>query len=82
MLGGVQYLRIDDEGLHVTVKGEPRVIACDTVVVCAEQQSRTDLSEGLERKRVPMTVIGGARLAAELDAMRAIDDGVRLAVRL
>ena len=82
MLGGVQYLRIDDEGLHVTVKGEPRVIACDTVVVCAGQQSRTDLSEGLERNRVPMTVIGGARLAAELDAMRAIDDGVRLAVRL
>ena len=82
MLGGVQYLRIDDEGLHVTVKGAPRVIACDTVVVCAGQQSRTDLWEGLDRKRVPMTVIGGARLAAELDAMRAIDDGVRLAVRL
>jgi 2,4-dienoyl-CoA reductase (NADPH2) len=46
------------------------------------QQSRTDLSEGLERNRVPMTVIGGAHLAAELDAIRAIDDGVRLAVRL
>ena len=79
MLGGVRYERIDNAGLHILVGDEPRVIPADTVVVCAGQQSCADLLEPLRRQGVDVCVIGGASKAAELDAMRAIDDGVRVA---
>jgi 2,4-dienoyl-CoA reductase (NADPH2) len=82
MLGGVRYERIDDAGLHILVGDEPRVIPADTVVVCAGQQSCADLLEPLRRRGVDLCVIGGASKAAELDAMRAIDDGVRVAIGL
>jgi len=82
MLAGVRYERIDEAGVHIVVGDEPRVIPADTVVVCAGQQSRSDLLEPLRRRRVEVSVIGGALKAAELDAMRAIDDGVRAAIGL
>ena len=82
MFGGVRYERIDDAGVHIVVGDEPRLIPADTVVVCAGQQSCTDLLEPLRRRGVEVSVIGGALKAAELDAMRAIDDGVRVAIGL
>jgi 2,4-dienoyl-CoA reductase (NADPH2) len=80
MLGGVSYERIDDAGLHVQVHGEPRLLAVDNVVICAGQLSRRELQAGLEG--VETHLIGGARLAGELDAKRAIEEGVRLAASL
>jgi 2,4-dienoyl-CoA reductase (NADPH2) len=82
MLGGLRYERIDDAGVHVAVGDEAWVIAADTVVVCAGQQSRANLLEPLRLRGVGVSVIGGALKAAELDAMRAIDDGVRVAIGL
>ena len=82
MLGGVRYDRIDDAGLHVIVDGAPRVIPADTIVVCAGQQSRTELLEPLRQRGVATFVIGGASRAGELDAVRAIDEGVRVAMSL
>jgi 2,4-dienoyl-CoA reductase (NADPH2) len=82
MLGGVRYERIDEAGLHIAIGDEPRVIPADTVVLCAGQQSRSDLLEPLRSRGIDTSMIGGALKAAELDAMRAIDDGVRVAVGL
>ncbi|NKB34014.1 MAG: NAD(P)-binding protein [Pseudomonadales bacterium] len=79
MLAGCQYVRIDDQGLHVLVNNEPRTLEIDNVVVCAGQEPLRELTEGLTR---PYHLIGGADVAAELDAKRAIDQGTRLAVEL
>ena len=79
---GVTYERIDDEGLHLTVGGRSRVLAVDDVVVCAGQESRRELVEPLQAAGAPVHLIGGADLAAELDAKRAIDQGTRLAATL
>jgi len=79
MLGGAQYDRIDDAGLHLTVNGESVVLEVDTVVVCAGQVSVNELEGPLAAAGVPTYKIGGAQLAAELDAKRAIDQGSRLA---
>ncbi|HEX4882906.1 MAG TPA: NADPH-dependent 2,4-dienoyl-CoA reductase [Casimicrobiaceae bacterium] len=82
MVGGVEYVRIDDAGLHVKVDGMPQVIAADTVIVCAGQEPRRELVDGLKSIQVPFTLIGGADVAAELDAKRAIDQGTRVALVL
>ncbi|MGE4429026.1 MAG: FAD-dependent oxidoreductase [Solirubrobacteraceae bacterium] len=82
MVGGVAYDRIDDDGLHVTVDGRPRTFAVDNVVICAGQESRRDLVAPLRDAGASVHVIGGADVATELDAKRAIDQGVRLAARL
>ena len=79
---GCQYDRIDDAGLHYTVNGESRTFDCDTVVICAGQEPSQDLARQLQRMRVPVDLIGGARVAGELDAKRAIDEGTRLAYSL
>lgn len=79
---GVTYDRIDDDGLHLTVDGEPRVLDVDHVVVCTGQESVRDLVEPLEAKGVTVTVIGGADVAAELDAKRAIKQGTEVAAAL
>ena len=79
---GVTYERIDDAGLHITVRGRARVLEVDDVVVCAGQESRRDLLEELQAGSTPVHVIGGADAAAELDAKRAIDQGTRLAASL
>jgi 2,4-dienoyl-CoA reductase (NADPH2) len=80
MLGGVDYERIDDAGLHITVHGEPRLLDVDNVVICAGQSSRRELQAGLVGQETHL--IGGALLAGELDAKRAIEEGVRLAISL
>ncbi|MFT7518127.1 MAG: 2,4-dienoyl-CoA reductase (NADPH2) [Kiritimatiellia bacterium] len=82
MLSGVSYIKIDDEGLHIEVSGEAQVLNVDNVVVCAGQTSRDELLEPLRAAGTQVHVIGGAKLAAELDAKRAIDQGIRLAVSL
>ena len=82
MLGGVQYRRIDDQGLHVTVDGTERLIPADTVVVCAGQEPRRELLEAARATGAAVHLIGGADLAAELDAKRAIAQGTQLAATL
>jgi len=75
MLPGVSYERIDASGVHVTVRGKPKLIEADTVVICAGQVEETSLVEPLrELGKTPM-IIGGAKFAGELDAMRAIAEG-------
>lgn len=85
MVGGVNYERIDADGLHVSF-GEARenqqLIAADTVVLCAGQESRRDLADALELAGVTCHVIGGADVAAELDAKRAINQGTRVAAAI
>ena len=85
MVGGVNYERIDAQGLHVSygeARERPEVIACDTVVLCAGQVPERGLADALEAKGVRVHVIGGADVAAELDAKRAIDQGTRVAAAL
>ena len=82
MLGGVSYERFDDEGLHVRIDGVARVLPVDHVVVCAGQEPNRSLLDALTAAGMPTHVIGGADVAAELDAKRAIDQGTRLAARL
>ncbi|WP_447893810.1 FAD-dependent oxidoreductase [Vreelandella sp. GE22] len=81
-LSGCEYVRIDDEGLHIRLAGEAQVLKVDTVVVCAGQESVRDLLAPLEQAGPEVHVIGGADEAAELDAKRAIDQGMRLAASL
>ncbi|WP_439153999.1 FAD-dependent oxidoreductase [Yoonia sp.] len=82
MIGGVNYEKIDSAGLHIT-KGEaresPSVIAADTIVLCAGQVPERSLADALIAAGRRVHVIGGADVAAELDAKRAIDQGTRLA---
>ncbi|GGN93074.1 NADPH-dependent 2,4-dienoyl-CoA reductase [Actinoplanes lobatus] len=82
MLRGVEYQRIDDEGLHITVGGAARVLEVDTVLLCAGQTSVRDLATPLTERGVSVHVIGGADVAAELDAKRAIKQATELAARL
>jgi 2,4-dienoyl-CoA reductase (NADPH2) len=82
MIGGVNYERIDDAGLHITVDGEARTLPVDTIVVCAGQESRRELLAPLQAAGITVTLIGGADVAAELDAKRAIDQGTRVAAAL
>ncbi|MEU2076951.1 NADPH-dependent 2,4-dienoyl-CoA reductase [Streptomyces sp. NPDC013489] len=82
MVAGVSYDRIDDEGLHVTIGGEQQLLPVDTVVLCAGQEPRRDLYEELVAAGRVAHLIGGADVAAELDAKRAIDQGTRLAATL
>jgi 2,4-dienoyl-CoA reductase (NADPH2) len=83
MLAGVQYDRIDDAGLHITVGGVSKLLEVDNVVICAGQESLAELMPSDETKAGPrFHKIGGAALAAELDAKRAIREGAELAARL
>jgi 2,4-dienoyl-CoA reductase (NADPH2) len=78
-LSGVRYRKVDDLGLHIEVGGVGRVLEVDHVVVCAGQLSENGLLDGLQAAGVRAHLIGGARLAAELDALRAIHEGAALA---
>ncbi|MEU3230980.1 FAD-dependent oxidoreductase [Nocardiopsis alba] len=82
MVAGADYRRIDDEGLHLTVNGEERVLDVDTIVVCAGQDPRRDLADRLIAAGHAVRLIGGADVAAELDAKRAIKQGTELAAAL
>ena len=79
---GATYDRVDDDGLHVTVDGEAQVLACDHVVVCAGQDSVRALHDELVAAGRTPHLIGGADVAAELDAKTAIDQGTRVAAAL
>ena len=82
MVGGVNYERIDDDGLHISfgeARENPEVIAVDNVVICAGQLSERSLADALSDEGITCHVIGGADVASELDAKRAINQGVRLA---
>ena len=82
MVAGVDYLRIDDAGLHTTVNGEPRLFEVDTVIVCAGQTPLRTLYNDLRAAGVKAHLVGGAFEAAELDAKRAIDQASRLAAEV
>ncbi|GGX75473.1 NADPH-dependent 2,4-dienoyl-CoA reductase [Streptomyces minutiscleroticus] len=82
MLAGVRYDRIDDAGLHLTVDGAARVLPVDTVVLCTGQEPRRELYEELRAAGREAHLIGGADVAAELDAKRAIKQGTELAAAL
>ena len=83
MLNSVEYLKIDDAGLHIRIgEGEPQLLAVDTVIICAGQDPLRELQAGLEAGGQKVSLIGGADVASELDAKRAIDQGSRLAAAL
>ncbi|MGW2073679.1 FAD-dependent oxidoreductase [Streptomyces sp. NPDC001953] len=82
MVPGVTYDRIDDAGLHLTVDGESRLLEVDTIVLCSGQEPRRDLYEELVAAGRTPHLIGGADVAAELDAKRAIRQGTELAAAL
>jgi len=82
MMGGVEYLGVDDTGLRIRVEGVEQCLDVDHVVVCAGQQSNRSLLDELTAKGLNAQVIGGADVAAELDAKRAIDQGSRVAAAL
>jgi 2,4-dienoyl-CoA reductase (NADPH2) len=82
MLSGVTYRRIDDAGLHITVDGQERTLPVDNVVVCAGQEPQRELQADLQAAGVTVHLIGGADKAEELDAKRAIKQGLELAVAL
>ncbi|MDR0278111.1 MAG: NADPH-dependent 2,4-dienoyl-CoA reductase [Paucimonas sp.] len=83
MLNSVEYLGIDDAGLHIRIgEGEPQVLAVDNVVICAGQDPLRELQDGLVAAGQSVHLIGGADVAAELDAKRAINQGSRLAAAL
>ena len=84
-LSGVNYERITDDGLHISFganRQRPQLLAVDNIVVCAGQEPVRDLEDGLRRNGLTPHIIGGAALAVELDAKRAIRQGTELAARL
>ena len=84
MLNSVEYLKIDDAGLHIRIgeAGEPQVLPVDNIVICAGQDPLRELQDGLVAAGQNVHLIGGADVAAELDAKRAINQGSRLAAEL
>lgn len=82
MINNVQYDKIDDKGLHVTINGKPELLEVDNVIICAGQVSNNKMYEPLKAKGLNVHLIGGADLASELDAKRAINQGSRLAAAL
>jgi 2,4-dienoyl-CoA reductase (NADPH2) len=82
MLAGVDYQRIDDDGLHIRSGASERLLAVDNVILCAGQESENALAEELRQQGRPVHVIGGALRAAEIDAERAIREGTVLAAAL
>ncbi|WP_394205314.1 FAD-dependent oxidoreductase [Shewanella waksmanii] len=82
MQTGVSYQSFDDKGLHISVDGNAQILDVDNVVLCAGQESNTQLVEEMKASGLPVHLIGGVDVAAELDAKRAIRQGAELAVAL
>jgi len=82
MLAGVDYERIDEAGLRLRAGGVLQALRVDTIVICAGQEPRRELAFTLAQAGVACTLIGGADVAVELDAKRAIDQGTRVALAL
>jgi 2,4-dienoyl-CoA reductase (NADPH2) len=79
MWNEVEYLKIDDEGLHINLKGQAQVLEVDHVILCAGQEPMRDLYAPLVAAGIKVHLIGGAKEAAELDAQRAIAEGFLIA---
>jgi len=82
MLNKAEYKKIDDKGLHISVDGNEQLLEVDTVILCAGQESLRELQDGLEKAGKSVHLIGGADVASELDAKRAINQGSRLAAQI
>lgn len=82
MISGVTYKKIDDDGLHIIINETPQIFAVDNVIVCAGQKSQRELLDALHVANMPVHLIGGADVAVELDAKRAIAQGTKLAATL
>ena len=82
MKAGVTYVAVNDEGLVIEVKGKKQTLPVDNIIVCAGQLPLADLMEPLEKAGVTVHKIGGADVAAELDAKRAIRQGAQLAAAI
>ncbi len=82
MIAGAVYHKIDDDGLHVTVGDKDQLLAVDNVIICAGQEPQRELQQGLEAAGLKVTLIGGADVAAELDAKRAIKQAILVAAAL
>lgn len=79
MMNGVDYKRIDDDGLHILLHNEPMTLDVDTIVICAGQEPLRDLYDELKAEGLPVSLVGGAYEAMELDAKRAINQASYLA---
>ena len=79
MIPGCEYVKIDDDGLHAIINGELCVLDVDNVIICAGQEPQRDLLKGLMK---PFHLIGGSDVAAELDAVRAIEQATRLGAKI
>jgi len=82
MIGGVQYIKIDDQGLHIDEAGQTRILEVDNIVICTGQESQKSLHQGLTDAGLSVHLIGGADYAGELDAKRAIRQAAELAARI
>ena len=82
MLGQVTYEKIDDEGLHISIKGQHKLLPVDHIVICAGQYENNQLYNQLSTKGFNVQVIGGAKEARELDAKKAIEEAVKLAAEI
>ena len=82
MMNGVDYHKIDDAGLHISMNGVPQLLPVDHVIICAGQESYTAMYEALRESGKSVFLIGGAKEAGELDAKRAIRQGAELALSL
>ncbi|OJJ15881.1 NADPH-dependent 2,4-dienoyl-CoA reductase [marine bacterium AO1-C] len=82
MMGNVEYQKIDDEGFHIVRDGNPTVLDVDHVIICAGQEPLRDMYEALKAKGLNVHLIGGANVAAELDAKKAINEASYLCAEL
>ncbi|UJD96142.1 NADPH-dependent 2,4-dienoyl-CoA reductase [Lelliottia amnigena] len=82
MIPAVSYQKIDDDGLHVTIGGEPQLLRVDQVILCAGQEPRRELADPLREAGITVHLIGGCDVAMELDARRAIAQGTKLALTI
>lgn len=82
MMNGIEYRKIDDAGLHITVNGQPDILDVDTVIICAGQEPLRDLHDTLQAKGASVELVGGAFEAAELDAKAAIKQASELAAQI
>ena len=82
MLAGVNYLHIDDAGLHIEYQGQYQLIAAEQIVFCTGQQAQNTLATSLSKQNIAFDLIGGAKEAKNIDAKRAIREGIELALSL
>jgi 2,4-dienoyl-CoA reductase (NADPH2) len=82
MMNGVSYEKIDDQGLHIIINDKPRVLDVDHIIVCAGQEPLRELQLSLQEAGMQVHIIGGADVASELDAKRAIRQAAELAAEI